>query len=96
MPINTVFDPSNVNFFDKTKLNKDAQGLQMTVTAGTTGTIDLTLTMDIVVAGGSVLLAKGAAPGDYVEFQIVHPIYGVINQFITKWYCYLFLGFRSR
>ena len=83
---NTTFDPKNSNDFEKSKLNKDAKGVQGTALAGTSTTLDLALTDDILMAGGSVFLAKGAAQGDTVDFQIVHPTYGVVNQFITSWY----------
>lgn len=86
MAANTSFNPSNLNEFEKSKLNKDAKGVSATVIAGTTQSIDLLLTDDILMAGGTVLLAKGAAIGDSVHFQVIHPTYGVVNQFITDWY----------
>lgn len=86
MPNNTAFDPKNLNDFEKTKLNKDARGIQGTAIAGTTTSFDLTLTDDTVMAGGNAFLAKGAVAGDCVSFQIIHPIVGILNQFITDWY----------
>lgn len=86
MPTGTRFDPPNSNYFDKTKMNKDAKGVSTTVIAGTTVNLDYTLTDDVLIAGGTNFLAKGAAQGDTVDFQVVHPIYGVLNQFITNWY----------
>ena len=86
MPSNTEFNPSNVDEFSKLKLNKDAKGVAGTVAFGTTASLDLTLTDDVLIAGGTVFLARGAAEGDKVDFQVVHPVAGVINQFITDWY----------
>jgi hypothetical protein len=86
MPINTKFDPPNLNYFDKTKMNKDARGVSATVTAGTTVSLDYTLADDILLAGGTTFLAKGGAQGDTVDFQVVHPVAGVLNQFISNWY----------
>lgn len=86
MPSGTTYDPTNTSFFDKTKLNKDAKGVQATVTAGTSQNIDLTLTDDCLLAGGTVFLAKGAVAGDKVDFQVVHPVAGVLIQFITDWF----------
>lgn len=86
MPTGTRFDPPNSNYFDKTKMNKDAKGVSTTVIAGTTTNLDYTLTDDVLIAGGTNFLAKGAAQGDTVDFQVVHPVLGVLNQFITSWY----------
>ena len=86
MPSNTDFNPQNLRDFEKSKLNKDARGVSMTVTAGTDGVLDLTLTDDILLAGGTIFLAKGAAQGDKVDFQVVHPVAGVLAQFVTDWF----------
>lgn len=86
MPTQTNFNPANINEFEKTKLNKAAKGVIGVAIAGATSSLDLTLTDDILMSGGNIFLAKGAAWGDKVDFQIVHPVYGVINQFITNWY----------
>jgi hypothetical protein len=86
MPSNTDFNPLNVSEFEKNKMNKDARGVIGTATAGTSTNLDFILTDDILMAGGHAFLAKGAAWGDKVDFQAVHPIAGVVNQFITGWY----------
>jgi hypothetical protein len=86
MPSNTGYDPANIKEFEKSKLNKDAKGIQVIIPAGTNRNIDLLLTDDVLMAGGTIFLAKGAVAGDKVDFQIVHPVYGVVNQFITDWY----------
>jgi hypothetical protein len=86
MASNTSYNPTNINNFEKEKLNKDAKGVAATIPAGTSASLDLTLTNDSLIAGGTVFLAKGANPGDKVDFQIVHPLAGVISQFISDWY----------
>lgn len=83
---NSLYNPQNIADFEKVKLNKDAKGVSTTVPAGTTVNLDLTLADDCLMAGGTGFLAKGAAPGDTVDFQVVHPVNGVIAQFITDWY----------
>lgn len=84
MPSNTEFDPKNVNDYEKTKLNKDAEGVNGTITAGTTEYIDLTLSDDVVMAGGDVLLVWDSAKGDTIDFQIIFDN-SVLSQFITDW-----------
>jgi len=86
MASNTSFDPANTDSFEKSKMIKDAKGIKATIPFGTSANIDLTLTDDILLAGGTVFLARGAAQGDKVDFQVIHPVYGVVNQFITDWY----------
>ena len=86
MASNTTFDPQNLSAFEKTKLFKDAKGVAITATAGEDTTLDLTLDDDTLLSGGTVFLAKGAAPGDTVDFKVVHPTAGVIAQFITDWF----------
>lgn len=86
MPSSTTFDPPNTNYFDKTKLNKTAQGVKITATAGTTTHLDYTLTDDVLMAGGNAFMAKGAAWGDKVAFQVLHPIAGLLLEFISDWY----------
>lgn len=85
MPTNTLFDPKNLNEFEKSKLNKDAKGVSVTIPAGTTTNLDMTLAHDYLTTGGSCIVI-GAAQGDTVDFQVIHPVYGVVNQFITNWF----------
>jgi hypothetical protein len=86
MAINTNFNPANISEFEKSKLNKDAAGVSTTVPALTTHSLDLLLVDDTLMAGGNALLVKGAIAGDTVDFQVVHPVHGVENQFVTSWY----------
>lgn len=85
MPTNTTYDPANINFFDKTKLNKDAIGVQATITAGATQNIDYVIADDALIMTSS-LIAIGAAQGDKIDMQVIHPIAGVVFQPITGWF----------
>lgn len=60
-------------------------GIEGVATFGTTTAIDYILTEERYI-NGVRLLTKGAAWGDYIKFQVVHPVYGVLNEFGTKWY----------
>jgi hypothetical protein len=86
MPSNTVFNPQNLTDFEKSKLNKDAKGVAATMTAGQSTSLDLTITDDVLMAGGTSVLVRGAAQGDKMDFQVVHPVAGVLVQFVTDWY----------
>jgi hypothetical protein len=86
MATGTFFNPTNIQAFEKSKLNKNAKGVIGTALNGTSTTLDLTMTDDCIIAGGHTFLAKGAAWGDSVDFQVVHPINGVLAQFINSWY----------
>ena len=85
MPSNTNYDPQNVNDFEKSKLNKNAHGVAVSVDLNSTTNIDFTLTDDSLVIGGTCIVV-GAKAGDKVDFQVIHPIAGVLNQFVTDWY----------
>ena len=84
MATGTNYNPQNVNEFEKSKLLKDAIGIQGIAIAGVATNLDLMLTDDVLINGG-FLLAKNVAQGDTVSFQI---LIGerVLNQFITTWY----------
>lgn len=86
MASNTNFNPANVSEFEKTKLNKDAHGVATTVTAGTTANLDYTIADDMLISGGHSLLVRGGHQGDTISFQVVHPVAGVLLQFVTDWY----------
>ncbi len=84
MPINTTFNPEKTSEFVKSKLNFNGLAIRGNVTENQTVNSDLTLTEDHLMTGG-VLIVKEAKIGDKVTLQIVHPTYGVVNQFITDW-----------
>jgi len=84
MASNTTYNPQNIRDFEKSKISKDARGVLGTAAAGGTTNIDLVMGNDVLITGG-VFLAQGAAWGDTVDFQVVHPQAGVVAQFITAW-----------
>jgi hypothetical protein len=89
MPSGTKFNPLNISQFDKTLLNKCAQGVLGAAAPNTTTNFDLTLSDDMIIAGGHALLVQGATWGDYCEFQVILPVGlggGVANEFIQSWY----------
>lgn len=85
MASNTGYDPKNILDFEKSKLNKHAVGITATLTRGGTTNIDYTLTDDVLIAGGTVVLVKNADWGDKMSFQVLSSGV-VINQFVTDWY----------
>ena len=70
------FTSDNVNF-----AGKSATG---TAAAGETVNIDYTLTFNACMTGAT-LIVKGGKQNDKVTLQVVHPLYGVVNEFITDW-----------
>jgi hypothetical protein len=84
MPANTTYSPGKLSDFEATKLNYNGQSASATVSAGQSANIDLTLADDHLLTGGWLLIS-GGNPGDTCTFQVVHPVVGVVNQFITEW-----------
>lgn len=84
MPSNTTYNPQNKNDFEKSKLNKDAQGTDTSITLSGVTNIDLTLTDDELLTGAA-LLVTGAHEGDNVDFQVLAPGGTVVVQFVTGW-----------
>ena len=82
--INSTYNPMNISDLEKGKLNFNGQKIQGTCVAGGSVNVDLTLTDDHLMTGASLQLS-GNNPGDSIQFQIVHPVAGVLNQFID-WY----------
>lgn len=81
---NSNYNPTNVLQYEKQKLNKDADSVFATVTAGQTLNIDYQFTDDCLMLT-SGLLIKDSAQGDYWKLQIVHPQYGVVFEPVHKW-----------
>jgi len=92
MPSLTTYRPVKVADFEATKLNYDAYGTSMIVTAGSTQNLDHTLTDDCLITGAWLVTSDGYC-GDTASFQVVDtsgaftgvPGY-VISQFVTHWY----------
>lgn len=55
-----------------------------TCSPGTTN-LDLTMPEELYVDGG-IVIVDGAHTGDYCVFQVVHPVTGVVEQFVNKWF----------
>jgi hypothetical protein len=60
-------------------------GFSGTADYGTTTALDYTLSAERWIDGVE-LLVSGAAQGDYVNFQVVHPQAGVLDTFGATWY----------
>lgn len=84
MATGTVFNPPNVNEFDKNKLSKAGKGVYGVCTCGTTTNIDYVISDDVLLAGGSICLVKDAAWGDAVTAQVLNGN-TVLIQFLTDW-----------
>lgn len=70
MPSNTTYNPPNVLSFVKTALQFDAQGVNSTITAGTTSNIDYLLVDDCLLTGLELIVNNGNY-GDTVSLQII-------------------------
>ncbi len=82
MPTNTLYNPTNINDFDKSKLSFSGKALSFTCDASQTSCADLSLTDDYLITGG-ILLVKGGELNDLIYLQVVHPTLGVVNEFVT-------------
>lgn len=83
--INSTYDPLKVIDFEKSKITFDGKSVLGSAVASETKNFDLLLADDYLITGG-VLKVKGAKFFDLATLQIVHPTYGVVNQFVTD-YC---------
>lgn len=70
MASNTKYNPPNVNEFEKSKLNINAQGVSATVSNGETSNLDYLLTDDCLLTG-LVFFTSATGYGDYVQLQVV-------------------------
>lgn len=84
MPSNTVYNPEKTADFVKSKLNFNGQSIRGEVETSQTTEADYTLADDHLLTGG-VLLVKEAKIGDKVSLQIVHPTFGVVNEFVKEY-----------
>lgn len=64
------------------QVNFNGQGVFATCLENETKNIDLTLTDAHFLTGGE-LIVKGAKSDDKVCLQVVHPVAGVLHQFVT-------------
>jgi hypothetical protein len=84
MATNTTYNPEKVSDFEKSKLNFAGRSVTGTVNENETVNADYTFTDDTLMTGG-VLIVKEAKITDKVSLQVVHPIYGVLNEFVTEY-----------
>lgn len=82
--INSTYNPESITDFEKSKLNFAGKSCLGTSNASEITTIDLVLVDDHLLTGGLLIVKNGKMP-DMVTLQIVHPTYGVVNEFVTKY-----------
>lgn len=92
MPSNTAVNLPNINAFSNNVVALDAQGAIATITAGSTGNVDLMLADDVLITGIQLII-HGGIIGDSVNLQVVdiNNVLGfgantVLKQFATNWY----------
>lgn len=84
MATNTNYKPSKTSDFEASKLNFAGMGVYGECTENTTAYLDLPITDDMLMTGG-MLNVKGGDFHDTVSLQVVHPTYGVVNQFVNNY-----------
>lgn len=84
MASNTTYNPEKVSDFEKSKLNFAGKSVTGVVNENEIINADYTLSDDMLMTGG-VLIVKEAKITDKVSLQIVHPLYGVVNEFVTDY-----------
>lgn len=84
MPSNTVYNPEKTSEFVKSKLNFNGQSIRGTVEPSQITEVDYTLADDHLLTGGT-LIVKEAKITDKVSLQIIHPTYGIINEFVKEY-----------
>ncbi len=60
-------------------------GFKFSAPAGQQTSQDFTLTEDRLFTGANYK-ATSSNFGDYIEFEVVHPVYGTLDKFIETWY----------
>lgn len=68
--INSTYDPTNINAFEKTKLNLNITGIRTTFVAGAVTNMDLKLLDDNLMTGVTIGI-NGANLGDTFSLQVV-------------------------
>lgn len=82
MPTNTLFNPKTLNEFNKDHLEFSGQAIFLICDVSETQSQDLVLSDDYLVTGGD-LLVEGGLIDDKIFLQVVHPVAGVIKEFIS-------------
>lgn len=92
MPSNTTYAPVRLDDLENDKLSLSAQGVCMTVTAGTTQQIDCTLANDVIITGITIIV-NGGNNSDYAGLQVIDTTGAfsgtagtVLKTLVTNWY----------
>ena len=80
--INSTYRPTHKSQFESDKVDFDGKSISGATSESQTLNIELAIADDLLLTGG-ILLCRGAKWGDKVSFQVVHPVYGVVSQFVT-------------
>lgn len=84
MPSNTTYNPEKVSDFTKSNISFLGQSVSGTANMSENKNSDITLTDDFLLTGG-MLIVKNGSMGDRVSLQVVHPVMGVLNEFVKQW-----------
>lgn len=84
MPTNTEFNPRKNSDFNKDDMEFNGSSIYFSCEPSATSYGEINLSDDHIVNGGT-LIVEGGDIEDRVSFQIVHPLAGVIKQFVTDY-----------
>lgn len=82
MATNTTYNPQRKSEFVKDNLQFSGQAIYFECWQNSNTFTDLELTDDYLLTGGRLIVQNGNI-GDKVYFQIVHPVAGVVNEFVS-------------
>jgi len=82
MPTDTIYNPQKVSEFVKDNLQFSGQSIYFECSPSTENYTDLFLADDYLITGGR-LLVEGGNLQDKIYMQVVHPTFGVVNEFIS-------------
>jgi hypothetical protein len=84
MPQNTTYNPLKTADIEKDKVQFDGKAIKGACSENQTIEIDLVMSDDCLMTGG-VFSVKNGKYDDKVTLQVVHPVYGVVSQFVTDY-----------
>lgn len=84
MAINTTYRPTKVSDFQSDCVNFNGQSSSGTAVESQVITVDITMTDDHLLTGGNFIV-KGGKFGDRIKLQVVHPVAGVVGQYVTDY-----------
>jgi len=82
MPTNTNYDPKKSSDFTKDDLQFSGQAIYFECLENTESFGELTLAEDFLLTGGDLLVENGKIE-DKIFLQIIHPTFGVVNEFVS-------------